>query len=98
VPGGVVAGVPDLPWPCLVVVPGDRRGNACDAAADAGPRCPGAAAVWRGLLAADSAVRREHHRADARRELPLHGGLRLRVPVDYPRRDGDLHAALLALR
>ena len=77
-PHDSVVGVPPLPRPGVVVVPGHRRRDAGDAAAHARPRRGGRAAVRGGLPAADPAVRHQRHRADADGELHLDEGLRLR--------------------
>jgi hypothetical protein len=66
-----------VPRPGVVVVPGDRRRDAGDAAAHARGGRRGGPAVRRGLHAADPPVRRQPHGADADRELHLDERLRL---------------------
>ena len=62
------------------------------------PRRRGGTAVRRGHPAADLALRDQRHRADADGELHVDEGLRLRLPGDPARGDGDLHAAVAAVR
>ena len=97
-PRGVRLRVRHLPRARVVVVPGHCRRDARVPAPHDRSRRRRRAAVRSGHPAAAAAVRDQRHGTDADGELHVDARLRVRVPRDSPRRDGDRHVALAAVR
>jgi hypothetical protein len=90
-------GVSDLPWAGLVIDPGDRRGDAGDAAANERSRRGGGATVRRGLPVVDPPLRHQRDGVDAHGKLHMDERIRLRLPGHHARDHRDLHTAFVLL-
>ena len=91
-------GLRDFPRPRVVVVPRDCRRDARVPAPHDRPWRRSRAAVRPGHPAAAAVVRDQRHRTDADCELYVDARVRVRLPRDSPRGDGDRHIAVVAVR